>query len=61
MVEVNMLFPNPDDPLAWLPPKVKTVGNITTGHICRAAYKKLKVLPHDVPVTIPCYMDKNGR
>ena len=29
-----------------------------TGHIYRAAYKKLKVFPHDIPVTIPCYMVK---
>jgi hypothetical protein len=54
----NLLFPNPDDPLA--PPRsvVQNIADIDTGDVYRTAYKNLCTRPNQVICGIICYIDK---
>ncbi len=54
----NLLFPNPDDPLAPPPAEVKNIADIDTGHVYRNAYKNLCTCPNHVVCGIICYIDK---
>jgi hypothetical protein len=54
----NLLFPNPDDPLAPPPSVVQNIADIDTGDVYRTAYKNLCTRPNQVICGIICYIDK---
>jgi hypothetical protein len=54
----NLLFPNPDDPLAPPPLVVQNIADIDTGDVYRTAYKNLCTRPNQVICGIICYIDK---
>ncbi len=54
----NLLFPNPDDPLAPPPAEVQNIADIDTGTVYRNAYKNLCTRPNHVICGIICYIDK---
>ena len=55
----NLLFPNPDDPLAPPAPSVvQNIADIDTGDVYRTAYKNLCTRPNQVICGIICYIDK---
>jgi hypothetical protein len=54
----NLLFPNPDDPLAPPPSGVQNIADIDTGDVYRTAYKNLCTRPNQVICGIICYIDK---
>jgi hypothetical protein len=54
----NLLFPNPDDPLAPPPSVVQNIADIDTGAVYRTAYKNLCTRPNQVVCGIICYIDK---
>jgi hypothetical protein len=54
----NLLFPNPDDPLAPPPTEVTRIADIDTGRVYRNAYKNLCHRPNDILCGIIAYIDK---
>jgi hypothetical protein len=54
----NLLFPNPDDPLAPPPSVDQNIADIDTGDVYRTAYKNLCTRPNQVICGIICYIDK---
>jgi hypothetical protein len=54
----NLLFPNPDDPLAPPPSVVQNIADIDTGDVYRTAHKNLCTRPNQVTCGIICYIDK---
>jgi hypothetical protein len=54
----NLLFPNPDDPLAPPPSVVQNIADIGTGDVYWTAYKNLCTRPNQVICGIICYIDK---
>jgi hypothetical protein len=59
MDDNNLLFPNPDDPLAPLSVEVTNIADsIDTGHVYRNAYNNLCDCPNHVLSEIICYIDK---
>jgi hypothetical protein len=53
----NLLFPNPDDPLAPPPAEVQNIADIDTGTVYRNAYKNLCTRPNHVICGTICYID----
>jgi hypothetical protein len=54
----NLLFPNPDNPLAPPPPEVQNIANINTGDVYRNSHKNLYTRPNQGVCGIICYIDK---
>jgi hypothetical protein len=54
----NLLFPNPDDPLAPPPPVVQNIADINTGDVYQNAHKNLCTRPNQVVCETICYIDK---
>jgi hypothetical protein len=54
----NLLFPNPEDPLAPPPAEVTTIADIDTGRAYRTAYKTLCRRPNDIICGLLVYIDK---
>jgi hypothetical protein len=55
----NLIFPNPDDPLAPPPSVVQNITDIDTGDVYRnAPHKNLCTRPNQVVCGIICYIDK---
>ena len=58
MDDNNLLFPNPDDPLAPPPTEVTTIADIDTGRVYRNAYNNLCNRPNHILCGIIAYIDK---
>jgi hypothetical protein len=58
MDDNNLLFPNPDDPLAPPPIEVTNIADIDTGRVYRNAYNNLCHRPNHLLCGIICYIDK---
>jgi hypothetical protein len=58
MDDNNLLFPNPDDPLALPPTEVTTIADIDTGGVYRNAYNNLCNRPNHILWGIIAYIDK---
>jgi hypothetical protein len=58
MDDNNLLFPNPDDPLAPPPTEVTTIVDIDTGRVYRNAYNNLCNSPNHILCGIIAYIDK---
>jgi hypothetical protein len=56
--DINLLFPNPDDPLAPPLSVVQKIADIDTGYVYRTAYKNLCTRSNQVICGIICYIDK---
>jgi hypothetical protein len=54
----NLLFPNPEDPLAPPPAEVTNIADIDTGRVYRNAYNTLCHRPNHLLCGIICYIDK---
>jgi hypothetical protein len=54
----NLLFPNPDDPLAPPPPVVQNIADIDTGDVHRNPHKNICTRPNQAVCGIICYIDK---
>ncbi len=54
----NLLFPNPDDPLAPPPENITNYADIDTGRVYRRAYKETCTGPKDVLCGLMAYIDK---
>jgi hypothetical protein len=54
----NLLFSNPDDPLAPPPSVVQNIADIDTGDVYRTAHKNLCTRPNQAVCGIICYIDK---
>jgi hypothetical protein len=54
----NLLFPNPEDPLAPPPTEVTSIADIDTGRVYRNAYNTLCHRPNHLLCGIICYIDK---
>jgi hypothetical protein len=54
----NLLFLNPDDPLAPPPSVVQNIADINTGDVYWTAHKNLCTCPNQVICGIICYIDK---
>jgi hypothetical protein len=50
----NLLFPNPDDPMAPPPAEVHNIADINTGTVYRNTYKNLCTHPNHVICGIIC-------
>jgi hypothetical protein len=57
MDDNNLLFPNPDDPLAPPPIEVTNIADIDTGCVYRNAYNHLCHRPNHLLCGIICYID----
>jgi hypothetical protein len=56
--DTNLLFPNPNDPLAPPPSVVQNIADIDNSDVYRTAYKNLCTRPNPVICGIICYKDK---
>jgi hypothetical protein len=54
----NLLFPNPDDPLAPPPSVVQNIADIDTSYVYQTAHKNLCTRPNQFVCGIICYLDK---
>ena len=58
MDDNNLLFPNPDDPLAPPPTEVTNIADIDTGRVYRKAYHNLCDRPNKILCGLVAYIDK---
>ena len=58
MNEDNMLFPNPDNPLAPPPDDVTVLNDVDTGRLYHKAYTKLCHKPNEIKCPVIAYFDK---